>query len=193
MQRSRPNALRSTQRFLIYLVYLKLFWRTLYFVIKKIHTGPWRNLLLSRRNLTIYSRQLGIRHPFAKNHFVLTPAYRYTKALESIKTLRKERIAELKTDKERLDSLSREKGHADKLKARIADLTSSISLKEIDHAKLGEESDRLVQSNKQFYDSSTKFREMYVAVEFLQQNSQKLQEQIDDMKQNLQEVPGKSP
>lgn len=115
---------------------------------------------------------------------------RYTKALESIKTLRKDRVAELKTDKERLDSLIREKGHADKLKARIADLTSTISMRDVEHGKLREDCEKLVEENKKFYETSTKFREMYVAVEFLQQNSQKLQEQIDDMKNNLEEVPG---
>ena len=137
----------------------------------------------------IYSKQLGMAFP-ASSGFMLIPVQRYTKALESIKTLKKDRVAELKTDKERLDSLSREKGHADKLKARITDLTSTISLKDIEHGKLGEECEKLVESNKKFYETSTKFREMYVAVEFLQQNSQKLQEQIDDMKNNLQEVAG---
>ena len=83
-------------------------------------------------------------------YFVLNTLIRYTKALESIKTLRKDRVSELKTDKERLESLSREKGHADKLRARIADLTSSIALKEIEHGKLGEECEKLVQSSCEY-------------------------------------------
>ena len=58
-------------------------------------------------------------------------ACRYTKALDSIKALRKDRVAELKAEKERLESLSREKQHADKLRARLSDLTATIATKEI--------------------------------------------------------------
>jgi DNA repair protein RAD50 len=42
-------------------------------------------------------------------------ATRYTKALDNIKVLRKERVAELKADKERLQSLGLEKAHADRV------------------------------------------------------------------------------
>ena len=40
---------------------------------------------------------------------------RYTKALDSIRAVRKERIAELKVDKERLQTLQVQKSHADKV------------------------------------------------------------------------------
>jgi DNA repair protein RAD50 len=42
-------------------------------------------------------------------------ATRYTKALDNIKSLRKERVADLKADKERLHSLGLEKAHADRV------------------------------------------------------------------------------
>ena len=52
---------------------------------------------------------------------------RYTKALDNIKALRKDRVAELKVEKERLEGLAREKRHADKLKKSMADLTANIA------------------------------------------------------------------
>ncbi len=57
--------------------------------------------------------------------------YRYTKALDSIKTLRKERVADLKAEKEHLEGLRRERGTADKLRKTISDLTSTIASKQI--------------------------------------------------------------
>lgn len=49
----------------------------------------------------------------------MAPVDRYTKALDCIKTLRKERVAELKADKERLKSLELEKARADKVRRVI--------------------------------------------------------------------------
>ncbi|KIJ61131.1 hypothetical protein HYDPIDRAFT_57502, partial [Hydnomerulius pinastri MD-312] len=60
-------------------------------------------------------------------------ATRYTKALDSIKSLRKDRVADLKADKERLESLSKEKAHADKLRARVVELNSSITSKQLQY------------------------------------------------------------
>ena len=55
----------------------------------------------------------------------------YTKALDSIKSLRKDRVAELKADKERLESLAKEKTHANKLRGRIGDLNTTITAKQM--------------------------------------------------------------
>lgn len=41
--------------------------------------------------------------------------FRYTKALDAIKNLRKERMADLKTEKERLSHLQLEKSRAEKV------------------------------------------------------------------------------
>lgn len=46
---------------------------------------------------------------------VLNMSFRYTKALDAIKNLRKERTADLKTDKERLSHLQLEKSRAEKV------------------------------------------------------------------------------
>ncbi|KAJ7044129.1 hypothetical protein C8F04DRAFT_1228961 [Mycena alexandri] len=117
-------------------------------------------------------------------------ATKYTKALDSIKALRKDRVAELKTEKERLDGLAREKSHADKLKARIADLNQAIAAKEVEHDETKKAYDELVISNQKFYDYATQFREVYLRVGNAQQNMARIQVDLNEAKANLQDIPG---
>jgi DNA repair protein RAD50 len=119
-------------------------------------------------------------------------ATRYTKALDSIKTLRKDRLAELKAEKERLDSLSREKQHADKLRARIADLNSTIATKEIVYEQTKQELDELVASNARFYEYSTKFREIYLKIQNLEERKERYKKDLESAKETTREVQGKS-
>ena len=49
-------------------------------------------------------------------------ATKYTKALENIKVIKKERVAELKVDKERLDNVSNEKRRAEKVNKLVLGL-----------------------------------------------------------------------
>jgi DNA repair protein RAD50 len=116
--------------------------------------------------------------------------FRYTKALDSIKSLRKDRVAELKTDKERLDGLSREKTHADKLKARIADLNQTIAAKEVEHDDTKKAYDEIVVSNLKFVEYATHFREVYIRVENSEANMAKTQVDLEEARANLQEMPG---
>jgi DNA repair protein RAD50 len=115
---------------------------------------------------------------------------RYTKALDSIKSLRKDRLAELKAEKERLESLSREKQHADKLRGRIADLSSTMVAKEVEYEQTKKEYEDLVKSNAQFYEYSTKFREMYLKIENLQDRKKRYEEELESAKETTQEVEG---
>ncbi|KAJ6584988.1 hypothetical protein B0H19DRAFT_405306 [Mycena capillaripes] len=117
-------------------------------------------------------------------------ATKYTKALDSIKALRKDRVAELKTEKERLDGLSREKTHADKLKARIVDLNQTIAAKEVEHDETKKAYDAMVLSNQKFYEYATHFREVYIRVENAQESMARVQTDLDEARVNLQEMPG---
>jgi DNA repair protein RAD50 len=121
----------------------------------------------------------------------LEHSYRYTKALDSIKALRKERVAELKTEKERLESLAREKGHADKLKARISDLSASIARKEVEYQDTKKLYEALARSNRKFEEGATKFREIYIRVENLEKEKLKYQEELAELRPNVQETHGK--
>lgn len=115
---------------------------------------------------------------------------RYTKALDSIKALRKERVAELKSEKERLESLAREKGHADKLKARISDMNASIATKEGDYQEAKKLYEALARSNRKFEEGATKFREIYLRVGSLEKEKQKYQEELAELRPNVQETRG---
>jgi DNA repair protein RAD50 len=136
-------------------------------------------------SLKLLSEGVGLLLPI---HLLKT--LRYTKALDAIKSLRKDRVAELKAEQERLDSLSREKAHSDKLAKRVSDLNSTITSKELEYEEVKHEYDELVQANKRFYEQSTKFREMYLKLENLQEKESRLEEDLASAKENLQVVSG---
>jgi hypothetical protein len=115
------------------------------------------------------------------NRIHLTSAYlnqfrRYSKALDAIKSLRKDRVAELKADKERLESVHREKLHADKLKSRASDLRATIAAKELEHESLRIEVETMAKQNKEFYEKATKFRETYLRAQAAQDRQQHLED-----------------
>ncbi|KAI0345847.1 hypothetical protein BDW22DRAFT_1353452 [Trametopsis cervina] len=117
-------------------------------------------------------------------------ATKYTKALDAIKSLRKDRVADLKADKERLNSLSLEKAHADKLKTRISDVTSNITAKEMERDELTEKYNAVVTANAKFLETATKFRETFVKVEALEEKKKRYQDELDSARENLQEISG---
>ncbi|KAI0322043.1 AAA domain-containing protein [Amylostereum chailletii] len=118
-------------------------------------------------------------------------ATKYTKALDSIKSLRKDRVAELKAEKERLELLSHQKGQADKIKNRISDLASNIASKEIEHEDTKQKLEELIKSNQKFFERSTTFREAYVRVQNLQEAKERYLEDLKEARANVQEVSGK--
>ncbi|KAF8349440.1 hypothetical protein F5887DRAFT_914397 [Amanita rubescens] len=117
-------------------------------------------------------------------------ATRYTKALDSIKNLRKERMSELNAEKERLVGLSREKAHADKLKNRVSELKSTIAAKEVEYEQAKDQHDSLAETNRKFYDYSSKFREIYLKVENLEDKEQRLRGDRDEAILSLQKIEG---
>ncbi|RXW22871.1 hypothetical protein EST38_g2975 [Candolleomyces aberdarensis] len=117
-------------------------------------------------------------------------ATRYTKALDNIKNLRKERVADLKAEKERLLGLSREKQHLDKLKGRVKDATANIAAKEVEYDTSKDEFDRVAEENRKFYEYNSKFREIYKDVENLEQMKARLQRDLQEARDgNFEELP----
>ena len=138
--------------------------------------------------MTIFSRLQGkLSNP---GYIYIQPSSRYTKALLSIKALRKDRTAELKAEKERLLSLSREKAHSDKLKERIANHNAQIAAKEVEYEESKQEYDAVAESNRKFYEYSTKFREIFVAVEKLEGQKATMKSTLAELTSKLQEIPG---
>ncbi|KAG6897072.1 hypothetical protein C0992_004313 [Termitomyces sp. T32_za158] len=117
-------------------------------------------------------------------------ATRYTKALDNIKSLRKDRVADLKAENERLQSLAREKAHADKLKERVSQLNTTIAEKQVEYEQTKKEYESIVEANQKFYDYATKFRELFMKYEALDGKKARLQTDLDEAKLNLQEIVG---
>ncbi|KAF7288559.1 AAA-23 domain-containing protein [Mycena chlorophos] len=116
-------------------------------------------------------------------------ATKYTKALDSIKSLRKERVAELKAEKERLEGLAREKSHSDKLRGRINNLKDEIAQKEANYQDTKDKYDELVRANAKFLESATSFKTIYIQLEAIEKNIERLQEDLDGAKSSIQEMP----
>lgn len=114
----------------------------------------------------------------------------YTKALDSIKSLRKERVADQKAEKERLESLSKEKAHADKLLKRISEMNSSITAKQAEYEETKKEYDNVCVANRKFNDQATHFREIYMMQEQLTSKRRGLLEELEEMKGELKEIQG---
>lgn len=99
-------------------------------------------------------------------------------------------MADLKAEKERLVGLSREKAHADKLKGRITEISSSIATKQVEYEETKKQYEAIMEANQKFYDYASKFRDMYVKIQTLEEKKERLQSDLDDAKLNLQEVVG---
>ena len=120
----------------------------------------------------------------------LTTYDRYTKALDNIKSIRKDRTAELKTEKERLESLQREKTHADKLKSRVIDINSSITTKEVDYDAKVTQYNEMANANKKFYELGSKFRDVYQKVDALEGQIERLRREKKEAEESLQFIEG---
>ncbi len=100
-------------------------------------------------------------------------------------------MADLKAESERLESLAREKAHADKLKERITDMNTKIAARTADHEELRAAYEQQVRSNQILNDTGSKFREIYVKADQLTQRKDQIKEELNLAKENLQEIPGK--
>lgn len=118
---------------------------------------------------------------------------RYTKALDSIKVLRKDRIAEFKAQKEVLNTLTHKKALAERLKRRIEEANRIITTKEVEVEQMKIAYDEIHISNIKFYQYATRFREQYIAVQLLEEQKSKSKTQLSDMKMIMKtELPGGS-
>ncbi|KAI0030422.1 hypothetical protein K488DRAFT_87770 [Vararia minispora EC-137] len=115
-------------------------------------------------------------------------ATKYTKALDAIKNLRKERMAELKVEKERLEGLVREKRHADRLESSLADLISRIAAKEVEFEETQKRHQEVVMSNKRFLEQASRFREIYMRTETAQRQKDRLEEELREVLVTVQEL-----
>lgn len=123
---------------------------------------------------------------------LISPEFRYAKALDNIKNLRKERASDLKAEQARLGGLKQEKDRADDVKKNLAETRATIADKEAAYEQLKNQYDAQVVSNQQFYEHATKFRETYIHIENLAKQKSRLQDDYKELKLNLQELTGTS-
>ena len=99
-------------------------------------------------------------------------------------------MADLKAESERLESLAREKTHADKLKARITEMNTLIASLTAEYDELRAAYEQQVRANQRLNDTGSKFREIYVKVDQLNQRKEQYKEELSLARENLQEISG---
>lgn len=119
-------------------------------------------------------------------------ASRFTKALDHIKTLRKERVSELKVDQERLNFLKQDKEKAERLKGEIDQHARSLAAKRVEEARLDEEVKRVTQDNNTFYNSSTQFMKIFDQAERLQSEKKMQKENMSALQKHITLLKGQS-
>lgn len=72
----------------------------------------------------------------------------------------------------------------------MSDMASNIAEKEIERDQLNEKYNEVVAANAKFLETATKFRETFVKVEALEEKKRRYQEELDNARENLQEIAG---
>ncbi|TIA89934.1 hypothetical protein E3P99_01838 [Wallemia hederae] len=108
-------------------------------------------------------------------------ATRFTKALDNIKSLRKDRNIDLKVQSEKLKSLSSDKERANRLRHQLSSLTKDIDQKQLQYEELGIEIDTLSHANRELYESASQLTEIFQKVEILEQRESLIQENINSL------------
>ncbi|KAJ1033479.1 hypothetical protein NDA13_001470 [Ustilago tritici] len=112
-------------------------------------------------------------------------ATRYTKALDNIKTLRKDRTNQLKVDKAALEGLKVDKDRADTIKTKLTHLQADLAQKEAKLEDLNEEIRIKTVQNSKFYDEATRFREIVSHAETLEEKERLHKENMEALQATM--------
>ncbi|GAC72691.1 DNA repair protein RAD50 [Moesziomyces antarcticus T-34] len=112
-------------------------------------------------------------------------ATRYTKALDNIKSLRKDRTNQLKVDKAALEGLKVDKDRADTIKSKLTHLQADLAQKEAKLEDLNEEIRIKTVQNSKFYDEATRFREIVSRAETLEEKERLHKENMEALKATM--------
>ena len=115
-------------------------------------------------------------------------ATRYTKALDNIKSLRKERAVSLKVGKAELEGLKVDRQRADAVKEKIKKMEAELEDKEERLEGLNVEIEELTLYNKELYDKAVKFRETVVQAETLEERKQLREGNLKVLKDAMTEL-----
>ncbi|KAK4051618.1 DNA repair protein rad50 [Microbotryomycetes sp. JL201] len=112
-------------------------------------------------------------------------ATKYTKALDQLKTLRKDYTTELKVDQEKVKALRTDKERAAKLRKAIDDLSNQIEVKTSEFERLEEEITTLTNSNAKFYNQAAGYKDTLSRVETLNQRRLLLETNLEQIRSTL--------
>lgn len=112
-------------------------------------------------------------------------ATRYTKALDNIKSLRKDRTVQLKVDKAALEGLKVDKDRADTIKAKLTQLQAELAQKEAKLEDLNDEIRVKTIQNSKFYDEATRFREIVSRAETLEEKERLHKENMEALQATM--------
>lgn len=112
-------------------------------------------------------------------------ATRYTKALDNIKSLRKDRTQQLKVDKAALEGLKVDKDRADTIKTKLTHLQADLAQKEAKLEDLNEEIRVKTVQNSKFYDEATRFREIVSRAETLEEKERLHKENMEALQASM--------
>ncbi|SNX82468.1 probable RAD50 - DNA repair protein [Melanopsichium pennsylvanicum] len=112
-------------------------------------------------------------------------ATRYTKALDNIKSLRKDRTNQLKVDKAALEGLKVDKDRADTIKTKLTHLQADLAQKEAKLEDLNEEIRVKTVQNSKFYDEATRFREIVNRAETLEEKEKLHKENMEALQATM--------
>ncbi|RXK35035.1 hypothetical protein M231_07713 [Tremella mesenterica] len=122
-------------------------------------------------------------------------ATRYTKALDNIKAIRKERTAELKVDKERLNFLKADKNKAERMRAELKKAIEEEQEKQEEVERLREKFEEIKQVNMQYYAEASGFQSKFQEAEnlkirknMLEKNQQRTLEGMKEMTESTKEL-----
>ncbi|WVO14305.1 hypothetical protein L204_101937 [Cryptococcus depauperatus] len=115
-------------------------------------------------------------------------ATKYTKALENIKSLRKERTQELKVDKERLKFLKADKDKAERMRKELQESLTIEARKQTELEDLKERYETLKIRNANFYEDATQFRGIFEKYESLKEKIKMYEENQKYARDNMQEM-----
>ncbi|KAK9476704.1 AAA domain-containing protein [Lipomyces japonicus] len=116
-------------------------------------------------------------------------ALKYTKALDSIKVLRKEQHAELKFLDQQVTHLKSDKDRADSITARINKLKENVKNNEQEASVLSEQIRRNAERSKELFETSKEFEKVIAEADQLKNSINSIIEQSEALKFSIEILP----
>ena len=110
---------------------------------------------------------------------------RYTKALDTIRALRKQRAQDARVDEADMRALQHEKERAESIRNKIRVLRASLAHKTGELDELDAHISRKTKENQALYDAAVRFREVVTQAETLEERLALYTEKRDELRQHI--------